>query len=431
MRSPLKLILSILLAVCAVTSADAQSVSQRQEIAVFNLGHSRWSVPPSALVAIDEEIRGVLVNLGRFDVIGMAYRLEAEDVQEFIEAIRSFKERSFEIPESVQMGREFMTQADVNRLISGFVVVIPAVVEFASRHEGGAWKVDVRTSFTFIDVAEGRSFAQFFVATTGSDEQEHRAVREAVDAIPARLTLEVRRIDRFTLRTGILEVHGLEVVIELGRRMGVQVGDEYLVLSPRVLSSGREVATEKGLIVVKRVEEEISYATVLFAHGGLEAGEQLKELPRAGFETEVKGRGMLTGTWLGERPFSLGIRQVVARGFHSFRPYAAVDIPFHLFDDAWGVPATVCLGAEYGFGLGRLRIAPFAELGLTLDLKLEEGEAPEVMLFGGAVGAQASWLLTRSFRLTAEAGAAGWLNNARPYLNSFGIFAGAGVVVKY
>jgi len=95
------------------------------------------------------------------------------------------------------------------------------------------------------------------------------------------------------------------------------------------------------------------------------------------------------------------------------------------------VPATVCLGAEYGFGLGRLRIAPFAELGLTLDLKLEEGELPEYMLFGGAVGAQASWLLTRSFRLTAEAGAAGWLNNARPYLNSFGMFAGAGIVVKY
>ncbi|MCX7030871.1 MAG: hypothetical protein NTU62_12250 [Spirochaetes bacterium] len=332
MRTSGRFILAIALAVLAARATGAQSVSQRQEIAVFNLSHHRWNVPPSALGAIDDQIRSVFINLGRFDVIGMAYQLDEEDVQGFIDAITSFREQNLEIPESVQMGREYLTQADVTRLVSGFVVVIPSVVEYRSRREDDAWKVDIRTSFTFIDVAKGRNFAQFSVETSGSDDDADRAVRKAVDAIPARLTYEVRRIDRFTLRTGILEVHGNEVVIELGSRMGVKVGDEYLVLSPRILSSGKEVVTEKGLIVVKRVEEEISYATVVFAHGRLEPGEQLKELPRVGLETEVYGRGMLVGTWLDKRPFALGIRLTVSRGFQAFRPFIGAEMPLQLTD---------------------------------------------------------------------------------------------------
>jgi hypothetical protein len=432
MRAAGKLILAMVLAAFAVPAVGAQSVSQRQEIAVFNLGYYRWSIPPSALGAIDEGIRGVLINLGRFDVIGMAYRFDEEDVQGFIDAIRSFKEQNLEIPESVQMGREYLTQADVTRLVSGFVVVIPAVVEYRSRRDGDAWKVDIRTSFTFIDVAEGRSFAQFFVATAGSDGQEDRAVRKAVDAIPARLTFEVRRIDRFTLRTGILEVHGREVVIELGSRMGVKAGDEYLVLSPRVLSSGREVVTEKGLIVVKRVEAEISYATVLFADGGLEPGEQLRELPRVGMETEVYGRGMIAGTWMDQRPFALGIRVSATRGFPAFRPFIEVEVPFELADEVWGIPLNALLGAEYGFDAGRLRLAPFAAAGVSLDLRIEEGEVPGVLNVGGTVGCRASWLIARSFRLGMEAGVVGWKNvSAQPWLGSVGVFAGAGIVVKY
>jgi hypothetical protein len=412
MRTPGRLVVALAAAVLAAAAAGAQTVSQREEIAVFNLSHYRWNVPRSALGAIDDQIRAVFVNLGRFDVIGMAYQLDAEDVQGFIEAITSFREQNLEIPESVQMGREYLTQADVTRLVAGFVVVIPSVTDYRRDWVGDGWKIDIRTSFTFIDVAEGRSFAQFSIETSGKDVNGDRAV---------------------TLRTGILEVHGSEVVIELGSRMGVKPGDEYLVLSPRVLSSGKEVVTEKGLIVVRRVEEEISYATVVYAHGGLEPGEQLKELPRVGLETELYGRGMAVGTWFlpEDRPVTLGARVTVSRGFQAFRPFVVVELPVHLFNDAWGMPLNVSLGAEYGFGLGRLRIAPFVEVGVGLDVKLKEGEYPEVLLFGGAAGVQASWLLTRDLRFAAEAGAAAWRNNTRSYLNSTGVFAGAGLVVKY
>jgi hypothetical protein len=433
MRTRGRLAVALVLAVLGAGVAGAQTVSQREEIAVFSLSHHRWNVPWSALGAIDDQIRAVFINLGRFDVIGMAYQLDAEDAQAFIDAITSFREQNLEIPESVQMGREYLTQADVTRLVAGFVVIIPSVTDYHRELVDDGWKVDIRTSFTFLDVAAGASFAQFSVQTSGTDADEDRAVRKAVDAIPLRLTYEVRRIDRFTLRTGILEVRGSEVVIELGSRMGVKPGDEYLVLSPRVLSSGKEVVTEKGLIVVRRVEEEVSYATVVYVHGGLEPGEQLKELPRVGLETEVYGRGMAVGTWFlpEDRPITIGARVTLARGFEAFRPFVVVELPLHLFDDAWGMPLNVSLGAEYGFGLGRLRIAPFVEVGLALDVKLKEGEYPEVMLFGGAMGVQASWFLTRNLRLAAEAGAAAWRNNARSYLNSAGVFAGAGIVVKY
>jgi len=432
MRTPGRLIAVLAAAVLATAVAGAQTVSQHEEIAVFDLSYQRWGVPWSALGAIDDQIRSVFVNLGRFDVIGMAYQLDTEDVQGFIDAITSFREQNLEIPESVQMGREYLTQADVTRLVAGFVVVIPSVTDYRRDWADDGWKVDIRTSFAFIDVAEGRTFAQFSIDTSGKDVNEDKAVREAIDAIPLRLTFEVRRIDRFTLRTGILEVHGGEVVIELGSRMGVKPGDEYLVLSPRILSSGKEVVTEKGLIVVRRVEEEVSYATVVYAHGRLEPGEQLKELPRVGLETEVYGRGMAVGTWIDTNPFCLGVRMTVARGFQAFRPFVGIELPFNLTNYVDGLPVNAFLGAEYGFGVARLRLAPFVELGAGLEVKFAEGEIPVVRNYGGAAGIQASWLLSRDFKLAGELGWAGWENVDRStYLRYSGVFAGAGIVVKY
>lgn len=428
-----RLSLVLLLALAASGPGFPQEVSGRKELAVFTLGSYRWNIPPAALQGIDERIRGVFVTLGRFSVIGMGYQLGEEDVGAFIESIKRFKSENVEIPETVQMGREFFTQADLNRLIASFIVVVPSVTDFRlSRGRDGGVSCAVRTSFTFVSVEELRAFAQFSIETSGSDPVQELALREALDAIPPRLTFEVRKIPEFQLKSGILEVRGAEVVLELGSDMGVRPGDEYLIVAPRVLASGKTVTDEKGLLVVRDVRADSSTATVIYSDGPPAPGDQLQELPRLGTDSTFSLRAVV---WQpGRSQFALpafaGIRQTLSRGFSAFRPYVGVEAPVHLlFSGAPGVPLNFFIGGEYDFSFGRLQVSPLASVGIGAYVSLVEGRAPVLSHAGGSIGVTVSYLFSRDMKWVAEAGWVTWLGLAGPTYG--GVYAGGGITIKF
>ena len=90
----------------------AQDVSEKKELAVFQLGFQKWNIPSSVLATVDEEIKAVFINMGRFVVIGMTQRLEEGDLNDFVDKIKLYKGENVEIPEEVQMGKAFFTEAD-------------------------------------------------------------------------------------------------------------------------------------------------------------------------------------------------------------------------------------------------------------------------------------------------------------------------------
>ena len=429
----------LLAAVAAVVPpAFAQEVSKKKEVAVFNLSYYKWTIPPSALGSIDEQVRGVFVNLGRFDQVGMTYRLGEEDVNAFIESISTFKAENAEIPEQVQMGREFFTQADMNRLVSSFIVVIPAVADFITdRGKDGKYTTEIRTSFTFVNVETAKSFAQFFVSTRGSDDNPARATREAIDAIPMQLTFQIRKVPEFQLRTGILEVRGGEVLIEFGRDMGVKPGDEYLIMGTRVLKSGKQVSDEKGLLIVRQVKDEVSTATVVYSNGRPQEGEQLQELPRLGIDVTPLARAVVLQVI--PSPFAMpvlaGIRTSLARGFFGFRPQVTLELPLHVLFDSGiaaaygGFPLNISVGGEYNLYLGRLQVVPTASIGVGVAIPLDKDKTPQLTHFGGSAGIALTYLFSRDAKLVLEAGYLGWVSS---WLASYdGVYGGAGVSVKF
>jgi len=109
-------VVSLLLLVLAVAPlAIAQQVSQKKDIAVFKLSYYQWDIPDSVLGGIDEEIRGVFVNIGRFNVLGMTQRLEPGDLSGFIDRIKAFKEVRAEMPELPSMRKlRFMAGSRVD-----------------------------------------------------------------------------------------------------------------------------------------------------------------------------------------------------------------------------------------------------------------------------------------------------------------------------
>ncbi len=219
----------------------------------YCMGYSDWSIPDGALKMVDQSIQNVFIGLNRFKVIGMRYRLKSEDIGAFIDEIKKVKSADVKIPEGVRLGEQIFTEADFNKLAGSFIIVVPVVSYYNVKTGNGSYAAELETSFTFINAAEGRAMASFSIRTSGTGDTVKDAVRSAVNGIPLQLTYEIRKIPEFQLKTGIIDFMGRDAVIELGRNLGVKLGDEYRLISEIVLPSGRIIQRRTGLLVVKEV----------------------------------------------------------------------------------------------------------------------------------------------------------------------------------
>lgn len=422
-----------------------QVVSKKQEIAVFSLGYYKWDIPAGVLGNIDEEIKGVFINIGRFDVLGMTQRLGSEDVNVFIDKIKAFKEENVEIPEEVQMGKEFFTAADLNRLIGSFIVVIPSVTDYSREQlDNGDSRVAVKTTFTFLNVETAKAFAHATVETEAQEESIAKAVSSAINRIPLQLTYEIRKIAEFQLKTGILEVRGSEIIMELGRDFGIKKGDEFVIVTSRVLDSGKTLSEEKGLVIIKEISEEVSIAKIIYASGGAQIGEQLKEVPRLGFETAPYVHVVRDKELRSEPIVLIGLRQTVLRGFYDFRPIVGLEVPL-IANIIWGLPFNFYIGGEWNNYLGRWQITPMAAVGIGAAYLwyLPDDAEDYAFIFthlGGKAQLTISYLATKDVKFVLEGGYMHWFSMDptgvifdEPLLfhTYKGLFVGGGISIKY
>lgn len=244
----MKRIIGLMLVLLFIASAVySQEVSEKKEVAIFALSYTDWNIPDDALGMVDQSIQNVFISLNRFNIIGMRYRLKSDDVGAFIDEIKKIKSENMEIPESVRLGEQTFTEADFNKLVGSFIIVVPVVSYYDLKtDDSGSYAAEIETSFTFINVAEGRAMASFQIQTSGTDDTAKSAVKSAVDGIPVQLSYEIRKIPEFQLKTGVIDFIGRDVVIELGRNMGVKLGDEYRITSEQVLSSGRTIQKNRS-----------------------------------------------------------------------------------------------------------------------------------------------------------------------------------------
>ena len=438
-------VVALLLLILAVAPlAVAQQVSQKKDIAVFRLSYYQWDIPDSVLGGIDEEIRGVFVNIGRFNVLGMTQRLEPGDLSQFIDRIKAFKEVRAEMPEAVQMGREFFTQSDFERLVGSFIVVVPSVASYVLEVKGdGDFHVALKTSFSFVNVEKGTTFAQAFVETEGTEKSPDGAARSAMDGIAMLLTYEIRKIPEFQLKTGVLEVHGGEVILELGRDMGIKVGDEFVLVASRVLDSGKTLTTENGLLVIKEVSDEVSVGKVLYARPRPQEGDQLREFPLLGVETTpylhvasslLYDPGQITGL--------IGLKGSISRGFYGFRPIFGLEVPL-IANILAALPLNLYVGGEYVLYLGRLAVMPSLAVGVG-GAFLWYADVPDDEKFalthvGGQAGLSLAYLFNKKMRFTLDVGYLNWFSlvptkyffDAEFLFPDYdGLFIGAGLTIK-
>ncbi len=436
-----KILLILTAALMLTTAAGAQEVSEKKEIAVFALNYYDWSVPSGALGMVDQQIVSVFNKLGRFNIKGMSYRLSADSVDAFAEYIRKANESNLVVDEKYRLGEETFTEAEFQRLTGSFIIVIPVLTYYESTvsGDGTEWEVQLQTSFTFISVKDSGTIAHFLVDTYGNGDSQREAAQEASSSIATQLDYEIRSIEEFRLKTGILEVMpGGRVIIELGSDMGIMKGDEFSVINPRQLSSGHTVNEVSGLVVVSEVQPEVSYGRLLYGGKSVFPGDQLTEIPRFGADASVYVRGMFD--IIGDVEFSgaaVGVRTSASRGFYGLRPVVGLEVPVGVgtANNYWpGLPLSVYGGGEFMWYFGRLQIEPNISLGATGLVPIQDDEQFYLTHVGGTMGLAVNWMVSDNMRIFAEGGYTYWFSLVPDILTqvqSFGgIFGGLGVTFK-
>ena len=66
------ILIAVMAALAASAFAEAPSVSEKKELAIFSLGYYGWNIPLEALSGIDTGIQRVFTDLGRFSIIGLS-----------------------------------------------------------------------------------------------------------------------------------------------------------------------------------------------------------------------------------------------------------------------------------------------------------------------------------------------------------------------
>lgn len=453
---------------------SAQEFSERKQVAIFQLsyyGQPRDPVPQSqtyirignvfafsrtvesetteifqqAVGAIDEQIRSVFINMGRFDVIGLTQRMQESNVDAFVNALREYREDTLEIPEAVLIGEQAFTEQDFERLVGGFVLVIPSVsfYNLQRRDSEQDYQATIETSFTFVNVEDFSTIGQFFVETSGTDDDAVTAMRQAVNAIPAQLEFRVRSMPIFQIRTGVLEVAGGSVIMEFGQNMGLQKGDEYAVVQRRVTSTGHTTQEETGLLVLEEVREEFSIGRLLYANPNVVVGDQLQEIPRMGADFTPYANVLLDFQSQDLELLLIGARITASRGFFAWRPLVGVEIPTTTTLFGFLFPVNVYVGGERNFYLGRLKMHPNFGIGLGGAVPVDDTLFEEDFYtthFGGSLRLTASYLVGRDTMVFLETGVAGWYgiydrNWSNSTLDRFfgsygGILVGGGVTFK-
>ncbi len=409
MRSGLRWGAALLAVLLAITSVGAQEISEKKDIAVFNLSYSDYSIPSGALGLVDQSIQNVFVDLGRFNIIGMKYRLESNDIDEFISKIKELKQENVEIPEEVRLGEETFTEADFNQLVGSFIVVVPVMSYYNVYEEGNDYQAEIQTSFTFIKVDTAETFASFQIDTSASGDNSRDAVKSAVDMIPIQLQYELRSIPEFQLKTAIVDVVGNEYIMEFGSNMGVQIGDEYVVTREQVLPSGYTRTEEVGLFVIKNVSEQVSTAKKIYSSEKTGIGDQMVEVPRLGFNGSLYAHVLKDDAPEGtENRFVIGLSATATRGFYNWRPIVGAEVPLGDNFLIW-FPVMSYVGMEYNLRLGRLSIAPSAAVGLGAMVPIIGDEEFRenfdfLASFGGTAKISVNYLFNRDLMLNLNAG---------------------------
>ncbi|NNM66892.1 MAG: hypothetical protein HKM06_02645, partial [Spirochaetales bacterium] len=418
----------------ALASAlQAQVPSKKQDIALFSLSSGDPSVPRALMEGVDAQIKQTLLTIGRFNVLGLAFRLDNLRLKDFVAKLKLIKEQSSPPNTGIQFGEQFLTLDEYNKIAGSFLVVIPRVTGFqVIRRPNNVHEADIETTFTILRGSDLSPIPGGFIQlrTQGFDRYPQKAAEMALQEMIPLLTFDLRKVPQFQITSGVLDVGFETAKIELGRNLGIMVGDEYS-LRKDVTEDGVDKQKEVGLIIVRKVNDTSSDAFI--AYGNPFVGETVHEIPRLGVDVEPYVNLVHRFTSDGDAyNLSVGIQSVYNRGFWDVKPLFGIEVPLILdVSNVLWLPFYSYLGAEfYPLRLGRFDLTVSAALAgggayILVDTSQFLGSNSQPFYWthiGARAEAKAQFLFSRDAKIAAMVGGAAYLGLLDAYVGKSSFF---------
>ncbi|NNM53325.1 MAG: hypothetical protein HKM05_01200 [Spirochaetales bacterium] len=413
-----KIVTFLMLSVMAVV-ANAQVASSKQDVAIFQLSSADRNIPMGLMQGVDSQIQKVFVDLGRFTVLGLNFRLDGLNLQTFVSRLRLLKEQTTAPDKAIQFGETFLTLDEYNKIVGSFLVVIPRVdgVHF-TRLANNVRKATIETSFTILKGSDLTPVTGgfFTVRSQGQAQNRQQALEQALAGIVPLLTFEVRKVPQFQISSGLVDVGFDSASMELGQNMGIMLGDEY-ALEKVVTKDGVPQTEETGLAIVDKVNPQTS--RLFIAYGDPFVGQSVHEIPRLGVDLEPYANLVERFTDAGTAyHVALGVKGVLSRGFWLVKPMVGVEVPLILdITNVFWVPFYAYAGVEfYPFRLGRFELATSAALAMggayimvdTSNFLGSNAQPYYLTHLGVRADAKAQFLFSRDAKLAASVGVAAY-----------------------
>ena len=415
----------------------AQVKLENEGLAVFSLSHYSWQVPGGAFSLVDEQIEEIFVRFGRFDVISLAYKLDAAGIERLLSTMQEIGGHEGETEETVRLGQEVFSGADFQTLMGVGVAVVPVTTKYSlERVSQNQFTSRIEVSLTFIDVQKAEVFDSLVVEADARGETARDAVQKAADKIVLGLVPELKGIPEFQLLSGIVSIREPLVYLSFGKNMEVAVGDEYALVAESEAPNGDRVEEETGLLIVNEVRDELSVATLIYTDDTPSLENRLRAVPRLGLDTGAYARTILAADIFGSLDVlgAVGVRQSISRGFMRYRPLLGLEVPFLISGERVfpGLLINVYAGGEINWYLWRLQFVPSMGLGVGGNILFGEGDGFSISHAGGFADMAISYLVGRSVKVSLSVGLTGWFKLSEAAGDSYyGLHFGIGGTFKY
>ncbi len=283
--------------VFSINSFGAENY-EKKDVAVFSVYSEVMNIPSQVESGINQAVQSAFNEMKRFNVLfypGM--KLDVKYLEEFIEYIKQRKLEDVKGDDDPEFGNIVFDVNKIDDIASSFYIVIPNLSYFNEEYIENydeeddeytyEYKVYANISLKIVNVETYEVIGDIYKEYEyTSDESFLEAEQDTISGIKYGIAYEIKNIEEFQLKTGVIKREGLTVYLDIGSEVGVKVGHEFHVVGKEKI--GDKFREEKvGLVRVKEVSRDLAIAIILIEEKKITEGDQLKEYNRTGLNVTV------------------------------------------------------------------------------------------------------------------------------------------------
>lgn len=285
-KNILKIILVILLFVIFSLNTFGIEQYEKKDIVVLGISSNSQLVDIEYFYRIQSYIYKAFVDLKRFNIIYYPdISLPVSKTSQLIDDIKKYRVQNIDSEEDHTFGNLVFKKADFDKIVNSFYLIIPQINSYNENsftNDDGSitYKVSYEVTIEIVDLKNNNILKEIIINNEKeSDKSISDAQSNCLEGFITDLQYQIKNIEEFKLKTGVLKKEKDNVYIYLGSNSGVKVNDEFLIYK-KVKFQNDFIKKQVGLIRIYETSEKISIGKILIETDSIEEGDIVVEKVR-------------------------------------------------------------------------------------------------------------------------------------------------------